>query len=639
VKPLLRKVDASIKTNRVPGRVLGIADKGHPARVSSVLDSPSPTVLIIDDDQGLGSLIRKALRREGIAVVVVRSGQEALSWLARNHADLLLLDLKLHDIEGKELINHLSSIQRPVPFIIITGQGDERVAVDMIKRGALDYLVKDVDFLQFLPAVIRRAFTHLARETRLIAAEEALRQSEANLSAAQKIAHVGSYEFEVPGPASLHWSAETFRILGLEPAAQDFCFKEYLNRSVHPDDRARVLAGVERTVSEGARYDIEYRVVRPDGSIRNVHSVAELVVDKEKRVRKIVGALQDITDRKRTEEALRHSEANLASAQQIAHVGSYEINVAGAANDHWSVESFRILGLDPAGQPIPPGDYIKRIVHPEDRGRVQTSFGRSVREGVRFDAEYRIVRPDGTVRHVHSIAEPVLGQANKVMKLVGSLQDVTVRKELEKEVREIGEREQRRIGCDLHDGLGQQLTAIELMCESLRTDLASAQAGLAGQAARICQFLREAVRQTRSLAHGLAAFKVETDGLQMALMELAQDTASLGRLKCRFDCLSPVSLQDTEAAAQLYRIAQEALNNAVRHSRASEVIIQLSRDDGGLRLQVKDNGTGLPKTKHVGNGMGLHLMKHRASMIGAELEIQSRLGKGVTVTCALRRNE
>src|SRR5438309_348040 len=110
-------------------------------------DFSPATVFVVDDDRGLLRLIQKALERGGFAVASAGSGSEAIAWLARHRADLMLLDLKLPDTEAKELINHLTEIRRAIPFLVITGQGDERVAVDMMKRGALDYLVKDSDFL------------------------------------------------------------------------------------------------------------------------------------------------------------------------------------------------------------------------------------------------------------------------------------------------------------------------------------------------------------------------------------------------------------------------------------------------------------------------------------------------------------
>jgi len=146
-------------------------------------DKISPTVLVVDDDEGLARLIEKTVRREGFNTAVAHSGAEALSWLAANKVDLMLLDLKLQDLTGVELVEVLSSTQCSVPFVIITGQGDERVAVDMMKRGALDYVVKDRQFLEFLPSVVHRALTRLDMDHRLAAAEAALQAEHAFSSA------------------------------------------------------------------------------------------------------------------------------------------------------------------------------------------------------------------------------------------------------------------------------------------------------------------------------------------------------------------------------------------------------------------------------------------------------------------------
>src|SRR5215831_19360379 len=141
-------------------------------------DIAPPTVFVVDDDLGLLRLIQRALQREGFDVATAGSGGKAIAWLTENRADLMLLDLKLQDREGMELMNQLAALKRAVPFIIITGQGDERVAVEMMKRGALDYLVKDVDFLQFVPSVAKRALERLDRERRLAEAEAQSRRLE-----------------------------------------------------------------------------------------------------------------------------------------------------------------------------------------------------------------------------------------------------------------------------------------------------------------------------------------------------------------------------------------------------------------------------------------------------------------------------
>ena len=230
----------------------------------------------------------------------------------------------------------------------------------------------------------------------------------------------------------------------------------------------------------------------------------------------------------------------------------------------------------------------------------------------------------------------VVGRALEVLERNRTLSAAEAeRRRLEKEILEISEREQRRIGEDLHDGLGQQLTAIEMLCTGLKADVAS-QPRLEKQVERIAQFIRESIGLVRLVARGLAPVSDDPDALQISLNELAGRANSLGRLKCRVECPSPVLLDNKAAAVPLYRIAQEAVNNALKHSKAGEIVVRLEQSPRALTLQISDDGSGLKKKK--GDGMGLHVMRHRASSIGAELTIESKPGDGVTITCRVPRN-
>ena len=242
--------------------------------------------------------------------------------------------------------------------------------------------------------------------------------------------------------------------------------------------------------------------------------------------------------------------------------------------------------------------------------------------------------PDGSDSYWLTMKFPFLDSKGSLY-VGGVAVDITEVRRLEQQLVTAGERERERIGRDLHDGLGQQLTAIELLSQSLREDLANAQPSLAPQAARICQFLREAITQTRGLSHGLSPVAMDSGGLVGALDKLARNTDAVGHVKCRFKCQTGVSVTDSGVAGHLYRIAQEAVNNSLKHGQASSLSIELSHRKAGLQLRIADNGVGFPIRKGPAEGIGLGLMQHRASVMGASLTVRSVPGGGISVTCLL----
>lgn len=245
---------------------------------------------------------------------------------------------------------------------------------------------------------------------------------------------------------------------------------------------------------------------------------------------------------------------------------------------------------------------------------------------------------DGTFYWVDTTIFPFLNEAGKPGQYIAIRTDITSRKASEAQILTISDREQMRIGGELHDGLGQQLTALEFMCQSLKDDLRTRRPELVGQASEIGRLLREAIRQTRSLARGLSPVNLDSTGLADALMELARRTTEYGRVRCVLECPRPVLIADRTVSRHLFRIAQEAVNNAVKHAHASEIRVHLSRESGAVRVAISDDGRGLPKTGRAGPGIGLQVMKHRAGVMGAELDVKSRRGRGVTVSCVWRVN-
>ncbi len=462
-----------------------------------------PTILIADDDEGLLILIENSLRREGYEVATASSGSAAVEWLSTHPVDLLLLDLKLADIEGPELVSRLIKQGHSGRFITITGQGDERVAVEMMKRGALDYLVKDGRFLEFVPAVVRRALEQVTREEKLAVAEAALKR-EHNFTAA-------------------------------------------------------ILQTVGALV---------------------------VVMDREGRIIRFNRACEECT--------------------------GYLAN--------------EVLGLS----------CLERFIAPEDLERVKRVFQQSLEGTLPTRHEYAWVTKAGE-RRLTTWSNTVLRAADGAIEfIVGTGIDETARKRLEQEILEVSDREQRRIGHDLHDGLGQQLTALELQGQALVGKLKTAAPVLVEPAREICRQIRQTITQTRLISHGLSPVPQGEDGLMTALDELAASTTGMETACCEFICPEPVQVTSVLVATNLFRIAQEAVNNSLKHSGAKRIRVTLTEDPDRLKLLVQDNGTGFPLRRGKGSGLGLRIMSYRAQLIGATLEVESGdPGEGVRLMCVL----
>jgi len=262
-------------------------------------------------------------------------------------------------------------------------------------------------------------------------AEEALRHSEARLKHALEIADVGCWEWDIKTGALL-WSEQTYRQMGEQP---DQCsprrntFLQY----VHPEDRAVFASAMDQTLAGQSYFDLEFRIVRPDGGIRILHSRGEVVRSPDGRPLRMFGVSTDITDRKGVEEVLREKEYELEEAQFLAGTGSWTYDPV-IKKSTWSKGMFRIWGLEPSLGLFPVEDHPKYI-HPDDYPHFEAVLREAVENGIPFKMELRILRPDGNERTIITICEPLYDVKDKVWRLRGSNQDITERKRAEEALR------------------------------------------------------------------------------------------------------------------------------------------------------------------------------------------------------------
>jgi signal transduction histidine kinase len=202
----------------------------------------------------------------------------------------------------------------------------------------------------------------------------------------------------------------------------------------------------------------------------------------------------------------------------------------------------------------------------------------------------------------------------------------------------ISELEQQRLGQDLHDDLCQQLAGIEFMSQVLAQRLSAAGVGEAKEATEITRLVRAATRHTRDLSHGLAPLGLEADGLMTALEELTLQTSRRFSLEVKFRCPRPVLVRDSEVAAPVYRIAREAVHNAVKHARPKCIEVSLTTVGSRIHLVIRDDGVGLPDKLPARRGLGLRLMQYRAAMVDGSLAIERNPEGGTIVALALHRS-
>jgi PAS domain S-box-containing protein len=402
---------------------------------------------------------------------------------------------------------------------------------------------------------------------------------------------------------------------------------------IHPDDKQRWSIEAAGMFLSGKPLRSSYRVMARDGSVVWFRCDARMVRRPDGSPWFIHGVAFDISDLKDTERALQQ-ERNVVSAI-LDTVGALvtvldsegcivRFNRACELTTGYALEEVR-------GKPI-----WCFFLQAEEIDRARTILSQLSADLLPQDFQSHWVTRHNEHRLIAWSCSMLPASDGTPAYFIATGIDITEREQLERALLEISAREQRRIGQDLHDGLGQHLTGIAFMAKVHEAKLAEKQLPDAADAAKIVKLVNEAIHKTRVLARGLLPVVSDSQGLMSALQVWAGEVEDLFGISCRFQCENDVLIHDDTMATHLYHIAQEAVNNAIKHGHAQDILIRLSAEDGWGTLQIRDNGTGIQEDRSSNRGMGLHIMSYRAGMIGGRLEVRPSPPHGTCVTCTFR---
>ena len=480
-------------------------------------------------------------------------------------------------------------------------------------------------------------------------AEHKLHRSEAYLAEAQRLSHTGSFGWR-PSTGEIIWSDETFRIFQYDRTTTPTV--ELILQRVHPDDAPSVRETIERASQDGRDFKHDYRLVMPDGAVKHVDVVAHALSDQPTRI-EFVGAVMDVSDRKRAEEELRRSEGYLAEAQRLTRTGIWAWSVTARGSVYWSQENYRLFGFDPEGG-IPSDEAFYQRVHPEDRDRVRREvFLERPEEGSHFDVEFRLVLPDGTMKYVRSTGHAVRSISGNVLEYVGTSIDVTERKRAEEERERLRQAQEDlahvnrvttmgELTASLAHEVNQPITAAATDANACLRWLTRDDPDVEEARAAASRIVKDAMRAADIIGRIRLFFTKSAPQRELVdINEVIQEMVVLLRREATRYAISV----RTELAADLRQVVgdrvqlQQVMMNLIMNGTdamkdvegARELAIQSQpADNEELLVSVSDTGIGLPPqadqifkafftTKPHGTGMGLSISRSIVESHGGRL--------------------
>jgi len=605
-------------------------------------------ILLVEDNQADAVLLQDTLLGAGGAAFAFSRAdrmQTALDQLTRDHFDAILLDMTLPDSSGLDTLERIQNSSKGTPTIIITGVEDEELAISAIRHGAQDYLVKGtVDGSSIIKA-IRYAIDR--RKT-----EEALRRSEAAYATAK--ASVDTVNAMFTGVVLADMEG---RILSVNPAFEkvtgygnaDLSGKkaeDLVRMIISPEDVSQALDILNEALDGKPVDSISTIITAKNGSPKPLIAGLSHIRNAAGLPSAMILTINDISDLRRAEARLQKSQASLAEAQRIAHIGDWEWDIV--TNElAWSAETYRIFELTPRSFEATYDAFIN-CVHADDRDAVKAAIKAALNDDRQYDIDHRIVIASGSMKIVHQRGEVFRDGSGRPVRMLGTVQDITRRKKAEEalesyqaELRSLSsrltlaeERARRQLAIALHDTVGQTLALGKIKLGALGGMLTEPKPlKLLGE---IREMFVEAVRQTRTLSFELSPPILYELGLGAAIEWLGEDCAGRHGFQVHFQGTDREHAIAETVSILFFQSARELLTNIAKHAKATRVDISIEIDNGRLAMRIADNGTGLAPNALADavskkNSLGLFSIRERMKHIGGTFEIQSTQGHGTVV--------
>jgi PAS domain S-box-containing protein len=475
-------------------------------------------------------------------------------------------------------------------------------------------------------------------------AEEAFRENRKRLIKAEQVAHMGFIDWNLK-TNEIILSRELYDLYGIDLRMP--ITVEQIVEMVHPDDIEFVNENLNLAIKGSREYNIDHRIVRLDDKVIWVHARADLELDKDGRPVSLIGTVIDITERKLAEQKLQESETSLVKAQEVAHIGSWDLDLL-ENKLIWTDENYRIFGV-PKGTPLTYEKFLE-IVHPEDRDYVDEKWHAAIK-GEIYDIEHRLLI-DNELKWVREKAELKFDDKGNPIGGIGITQDITERKLVEKEKQKLDkelnilsskllsteELERKRIAGEIHDSIGQALSAIKFSVENSLIIIENGSIDSAIAALKkIVPLTQQTIEEVRNIVMALRPSTLDDLGLKATITWFCREFETV-YTDIRVE--TEIYIEETDIPEQMktviFRIAQEAFNNAAKHSQSKHVYLSLEKIGDCLELVVEDKGCGFIVDEILAGtadkrGMGLASMRERALLSWGDIWIRSTPGVGTRI--------